>query len=174
MRIEGADPAPSPGHRLTGGAASGVAVAAALPDDLRPRVETLALAPGGDVELRLASPASTIVIGQPDELPAKMVALSTILGRVDLRELAMIDVRVPVTVVHSDPPGPFVAILDRDACSVYDVRTGRRTGVIKQPLQGARVQLHPDGTYLAATFGQITSTIAGSERSMRVGFRLMF
>jgi len=29
-------------------------------------------------------------------------------------------------------------------------------------------------TYLTATFGQITSTIAGSERSMRFGFRLMF
>jgi hypothetical protein len=33
---------------------------------------------------------------------------------------------------------------------------------------------NPNGTYLGATFGQITSTIAGSERSMRFGFRLMF
>src|SRR5205807_1959281 len=32
----------------------------------------------------------------------------------------------------------------------------------------------PNGTYLGATFGQITSTIAGSERSMRFGVRLMF
>jgi hypothetical protein len=33
---------------------------------------------------------------------------------------------------------------------------------------------NPNGTYLGATFGQITSTVAGSERSMRFGFRLMF
>jgi len=32
----------------------------------------------------------------------------------------------------------------------------------------------PNGTYLGATFGQITSTIAGSERSLRFGVRLMF
>jgi len=32
----------------------------------------------------------------------------------------------------------------------------------------------PNGTYLGATFGQITTTMAGSERSMRFGFRLMF
>jgi hypothetical protein len=33
---------------------------------------------------------------------------------------------------------------------------------------------NPNGTYLGATFGQITSTLTGSERSMRFGFRLMF
>jgi hypothetical protein len=33
---------------------------------------------------------------------------------------------------------------------------------------------NPNGTFLGATFGQITSTIAGSERAMRFGFRLMF
>jgi hypothetical protein len=33
---------------------------------------------------------------------------------------------------------------------------------------------NPNGTFLAATFGQITSTVAGSERSMRFGFRMMF
>jgi hypothetical protein len=33
---------------------------------------------------------------------------------------------------------------------------------------------NPNGTFLGATFGQITSTVANSERSMRFGFRLMF
>ena len=33
---------------------------------------------------------------------------------------------------------------------------------------------NPNGTYLGAGFGQITSTVAGSERSMRFGLRLMF
>src|SRR5262245_28067236 len=33
---------------------------------------------------------------------------------------------------------------------------------------------NPNGTFLGATFGQITSTVAGSERSMRFGMRLMF
>jgi len=33
---------------------------------------------------------------------------------------------------------------------------------------------NPNGTFLGTTFGQITSTIAGSERSMRFGFRLLF
>jgi hypothetical protein len=33
---------------------------------------------------------------------------------------------------------------------------------------------NPNGTFLGATFGQITSTMPGSERSMRFGFRMMF
>ena len=33
---------------------------------------------------------------------------------------------------------------------------------------------NPNGTFLGATFGQITSTMAGSERTMRFGFRMMF
>jgi len=33
---------------------------------------------------------------------------------------------------------------------------------------------NPNGTFLGSTFGQITSTIAGSERSLRFGFRMMF
>jgi hypothetical protein len=33
---------------------------------------------------------------------------------------------------------------------------------------------NPNGTFLGATFGQITSTIAGSERSLRFGFRVTF
>jgi carboxypeptidase family protein/TonB-dependent receptor-like protein len=33
---------------------------------------------------------------------------------------------------------------------------------------------NPNGTFLGATFGQITSTVAGSERSMRFGFRVTF
>jgi outer membrane receptor protein involved in Fe transport len=32
----------------------------------------------------------------------------------------------------------------------------------------------PNGTYLSSTFGQVTATTAGTERSMRFGFRLMF
>jgi hypothetical protein len=33
---------------------------------------------------------------------------------------------------------------------------------------------NPNGTFLGATFGQITSTVAGSERTMRFGFRMTF
>ena len=33
---------------------------------------------------------------------------------------------------------------------------------------------NPNGTYLGAGFGQITSTVAGSERTLRFGFRMMF
>jgi len=34
--------------------------------------------------------------------------------------------------------------------------------------------MKPDGTFLASTFGQITSTMNVSERSMRFGFRMTF
>ncbi len=34
--------------------------------------------------------------------------------------------------------------------------------------------MNPNGTYLSATFGQITSTMPGSERTMRFGFRTTF
>jgi hypothetical protein len=33
---------------------------------------------------------------------------------------------------------------------------------------------NPNGTFLGATFGQITATMPGSERSMRFGFRMTF
>jgi len=34
--------------------------------------------------------------------------------------------------------------------------------------------MNPNGTFLASTFGQITSTMNVSERSMRFGFRMTF
>ena len=52
-------------------------------------------------------------------------------------------------VVHSNPPGPMVAVVDQDSVGVYDVRNGRRLGMIKQRLRPESVILNPAGTYVA-------------------------
>lgn len=60
----------------------------------------------------------------------------------------LIDVKPPVTMARSSPGSPFVAFVDGVALNVYDVRSGKRTGFIKDkpPVNGAL--LSPDGTIL--------------------------
>ena len=43
----------------------------------------------------------------------------------------LIDVKPPVTMARSSPGSPFVAFVDGVALNVYDVRSGKRTGFIK-------------------------------------------
>src|SRR5207247_3253685 len=47
------------------------------------------------------------------------------------------------------PPGPFVAVVGQEFTIVYDVRSARRMGTIKERLQPRSIVLHPAGTYLA-------------------------
>jgi hypothetical protein len=61
----------------------------------------------------------------------------------------LVDVRAGTKIVHSDPPGPFVAVVDQDSTSIIDVRTGRRVGLVKEKLRPDSIVLHPTGAYLA-------------------------
>jgi len=92
--LAGMTAAGAPGTRLSGAVGGLLRVAAALPAPVRTRVAALALAEGGQVELRLR-PAGTVRLGPPDDLGAKLLAVETVLGQVDVTHLAVLDVRVP-------------------------------------------------------------------------------
>jgi hypothetical protein len=61
----------------------------------------------------------------------------------------IIEIKPGATVVHSTPPGPFIAVVDQEFTIVHDIRNGRRMGAIKERLQPRSIVLHPAGTYLA-------------------------
>lgn len=94
LRIDGFPGAPAPGRRVEGGPADAVAVAAALPDTVRSRVAAVTQQ-AGEIDLRLVGSSGIVRLGGTTDLDAKMVALATLLTRVDSRDLATIDVRVP-------------------------------------------------------------------------------
>ena len=92
--ISGLPPAGAPGSSVGIGAAAALRVAEALPDGVRPRVGEVVAVEGGEVELRLL-PTGIVRLGPPDQLRAKMEALATMVAKVDLRRLQVLDVRVP-------------------------------------------------------------------------------
>jgi cell division protein FtsQ len=91
-------PAGGPGSALSGpGVSDALAMAAALPAaltaDQRSQIQAIA---GGDANLRLIMlPNRTVSFGNADQLAAKLLALRTLLERVNVKDIATIDVRVP-------------------------------------------------------------------------------
>lgn len=94
LAIDGIPPAGPPGTRLGGAAADLLAVAGAVPDDLRPRVAAVVAAPGGGVDLRLR-PEGSVRLGPLQRLEEKFRSALTVLGQVDTRGLDTLDVRIP-------------------------------------------------------------------------------
>jgi hypothetical protein len=72
--------------------------------------------------------------------------------------------------------GPRYINLDATLAKLFSF-PGRTKGEFRVDIFNATNTPHfnnPGGTFLGAGFGQIQSTIAGSERTMRFGFRLLF
>lgn len=94
--LAGLPPAGPPGSTLPADGMESVKVAVALPGELRARVTSVAPVGGttGEVELRL-TPDGTVRLGPPDDLPRKFDAVQAVLAQVDLRNLAVLDVRLP-------------------------------------------------------------------------------
>lgn len=86
----------NPGTQLSPEGVATLSVAIALPPSLMARTVGVSPATGGrgEVELRL-SPDATVKLGTPDDLPRKFDAVATVLARVDMRNLAVVDVRRP-------------------------------------------------------------------------------
>jgi cell division protein FtsQ len=88
------------GLRVSGGRAVGqgrseaLTVAASLPQVLRPRVTAVGLTGGTQVELSLAG-SMTAVLGPARDLGDKYESLVTVMSRVNLQGVKVIDVRVP-------------------------------------------------------------------------------
>jgi len=94
--LAGLPPAGAPGTTLAADGVATLQVAIALPAELRTRISGLAPAPGdgGEVELRL-DPEGMVRLGPPDDLDRKFTAIRAVLTQVDLRNLAVLDVRRP-------------------------------------------------------------------------------
>lgn len=94
--LAGLPPAGPPGSTLTPDGVVALSVASALPAELRARIAGVAPAEGGrgEVDIRL-DPEGMIRLGPPDDLDRKFQAIRTVLAQVDLRNLAVLDVRRP-------------------------------------------------------------------------------
>lgn len=94
--LTGVPPAGPPGSTLSSESVAALSVAVALPAELRSRIAAVAPAggTGGEVELTL-SPEGSIRLGPPVDLDRKFAAIRAVLAQVDLRNLAVIDVRRP-------------------------------------------------------------------------------
>lgn len=96
VELAGLPPAGRPGTRLRAEGVDALSVAVALPPALAARTAGVGPAAGGagEVELRL-SPDGTVRLGPPENLVRKFEAVAVVLAQVDLRNLAVLDVRRP-------------------------------------------------------------------------------
>ena len=94
--LAGLAPAGPAGSVLAPDAVAALSVAVALPPELRARTVGVAPVEGGagEVEMRL-SPEGSVRLGLPVDLDKKFDAIRAVLAQVDLRNLAVLDVRRP-------------------------------------------------------------------------------
>ena len=92
--VSGNVPVGPPGTRLAPAWTPVLAVAAAAPRPLLGRLNAVAEAEGGGVELRLA-PDGVVRFGPPEQVEEKFTAVATVLAQVDPKDLAVLDVRIP-------------------------------------------------------------------------------
>ena len=91
--LEGVGELPQPGATVAR-AEGPLAVFAALSPSLAARTLAVAVVEGGQIELKL-NPQGTVRIGVVEALDLKVKAAETVLASVDLRNLAILDVRLP-------------------------------------------------------------------------------
>lgn len=107
VQLAGLPPAGQPGSRLTDEGVAALAVAVALPPTLVARTAGVGPAAGGtgEVELRL-SPDGMVRLGPPEDLARKFDAVAAVMAQVDLRNLAVLDVRRPDSPVLTRQEAP--------------------------------------------------------------------
>lgn len=90
--------APAPGRQVHPSAQAGLSVVEALPATLSQLLETVTVADDQTILLGLKA-TPTVTFGPAEQVRPKLVALSTLLARVDVRGVKGIDVRVPTAPV---------------------------------------------------------------------------
>lgn len=93
VSLEGLGEMPPPGTTLAS-AQGPLTVFAALSPSLAARTLAVVALEGGQIELKL-NPQGTVRLGTVDALDAKVRAAETVLASVDVRNLAVLDVRLP-------------------------------------------------------------------------------
>ena len=101
LTVQPAQPPPAPGSRLDPATRGALRVLAVLPKPLEARVTALAVS-GQDVTITIDGHVP-VAFGAPTDAGAKLVALTTLLERVDLKGVTGIDVRVPTAPVVQRP-----------------------------------------------------------------------
>lgn len=94
--LAGLPPAGAAGTSIGAAGVATLAVAVAMPPELRARTLGVAPAAGdrGEVEMSL-SPEGMVRLGPPEDLDRKFTAIRAVLAQVDLQNLAVLDVRRP-------------------------------------------------------------------------------
>jgi cell division septal protein FtsQ len=91
--------APPDSPSVPSGAAAALAILAALPPSFRAQVLSVTVAAGNDLRMAVlpaaASNPVSVNLGDGSQLAAKMTALATMLGQVNLATVAQIDLTVP-------------------------------------------------------------------------------
>src|SRR5207253_11418730 len=93
IAVEGVGPS-APAGAVIAGAKGPLAVLTALSHQLAGRTTAVSAVDGGQIELKL-NPRGIVRLGPPEDLKAKLTAVETVLARVDIRNLATLDVRLP-------------------------------------------------------------------------------
>jgi cell division protein FtsQ len=98
--IEGGPFGDTPGATIDAAGKGALAVARAIGPDRVPQIPVVAVVDGDQLELRLAGDkpgvsGGVVRFGPPDQIREKLLAVFTVLDHVDLRDLAVLDVRVP-------------------------------------------------------------------------------
>lgn len=94
LLLEGIE-AGDPGTTVDG-AAEALAAVALMGPGVRSRIASVAIDGEGAITLRLR-PQGTVILGPPTDLAAKIASLAIVLGQVDQRDLATIDLTDPST-----------------------------------------------------------------------------
>ena len=91
LQVEGTGPSLDAGAVADDAYRAAAQLVLALPDEIRPKVASLALSPGGELSMTLKS-GTVVSFGQPADLQNKLVLVVVLLRRQDPATLAVVDV----------------------------------------------------------------------------------
>jgi cell division protein FtsQ len=91
LQVEGIGPSLDAGAIADDAYRAAAQLVLALPDEIRPKVASLALSPGGELSMALKS-GTVVRFGQPADLQNKLVLVVVLLRRQDPATLAVVDV----------------------------------------------------------------------------------
>ena len=91
LQVEGTGPSLDAGAVADDAYRAAAQLVLALPDEIRPKVASLALSPGGELSMTLKS-GTVVRFGQPSDLQNKLVLVVVLLRRQDPATLAVVDV----------------------------------------------------------------------------------